>query len=418
MTEAPAAIEHPAARAEVEFLVRFMRAAHEAGYPTADLEERVLDLGSRLGVASVQVSATPTLVELSVGSLAAQQTFALRVRPTTVDLDAIDRLDDLAEHVLDQGFDPATALSALTDITSKRRDRPWPVMLGAYSLSGAALTPVLGGGWREGIAGAVVGAFAGAVALPATRAARTEPLVGPLAAIAASLGAAAVAQLGLQASPDVVTLAAIVTFLPGMTLTIGMRELATEHLQSGVANTASALVQLVGVVFGVAIGNSVATTWFGHTPTPAPDTAFTGVHVVAAGAAGLAFTATLRAPLRTAPLMSAAAVLALVANAVGAGIFGAEAGVFIAALVVGVTGGLSGFVLRRSPLVFIVPGILMLVPGSVGFHSVLQLVSGETANGVEAGVNMFVTAMSIAYGLMISSVILPHRLTKFTRGDL
>lgn len=116
--------------------------------------------------------------------------------------------------------------------------------------------------------------------------------------------------------------------------------------------------------------------------------------------------------------MSAAAVLALVANAVGAGIFGAEAGVFIAALVVGVTGGLSGFVLRRSPLVFIVPGILMLVPGSVGFHSVLQLVSGETANGVEAGVNMFVTAMSIAYGLMISSVILPHRLTKFTRGDL
>ncbi len=58
-------------------------------------------------------------------------------------------------------------------------------------------------------------------------------------------------------------LAALVTFLPGMRLTIGMRELATEHLQSGVANTASALVQLFGLVFGVGIGRSIATSWFG-----------------------------------------------------------------------------------------------------------------------------------------------------------
>ena len=88
-------------------------------------------------------------------------------------------------------------------------------------------------------------------------------MLAPLAAVAASFCAAVIAELGLKASPDIVTLAALVTLLPGMALTIGVRELATEHLQSGVANTAMALVQLLGLVFGVGVGRSIAASWFG-----------------------------------------------------------------------------------------------------------------------------------------------------------
>lgn len=58
----------------VEFLILFARTGHEAGYPTADLEDRVMTLGRSLEVEGVQVSATPTLVELSLGSLPQQQT--------------------------------------------------------------------------------------------------------------------------------------------------------------------------------------------------------------------------------------------------------------------------------------------------------------------------------------------------------
>ena len=88
--------------------------------------------------------------------------------------------------------------------------------------------------------------------------------------------------LGLDASADVITVAALVTLLPGMTLTIGMRELSTQHLQSGVANTASALVQLFGLAFGVAIGHSIATNWLGGTSGPAPTPASLGIQLAAA----------------------------------------------------------------------------------------------------------------------------------------
>jgi uncharacterized membrane protein YjjB (DUF3815 family) len=235
-------------------------------------------------------------------------------------------------------------------------------------------------------------------------------MVAPVAAVAASFSAALLVELGVHLSADLVTLAALVTLLPGMTLTIGMRELSTEHLQSGVANTASALVQLFGLAFGVAVGRSIATSWFGAPSGPVPDPASIAVQLGAAFLAAVAFTVTLRARSRDVLVMGAATCLALGANEVAAAIFGDEAAVFVAAVVVGVAGGLAGMLLRRSPLVFVVPGVLMLVPGSAGFSSVLLLLTDQAVSGITAGFDTFVAALSIAYGLMVSTVLLPRRL--------
>jgi uncharacterized membrane protein YjjP (DUF1212 family) len=411
-TEAAPTQPEVADKTAVEFLLTFARIGHRAGYPTADLEERVESLAAALTLEGAEVSATPTLIELSLGSLPRRRSYSLRVRPTTVDLDAIARLDDLVQDVLDERLAVREALERLSEIAARPLKRPWFVQLAAYALAGAAVTPVLGGGWRELVAGGVVGLLVGVIALFARRTARAEPMVAPLAAVVASFSAGVLAQLGLDAAPDVVTLAALVTFLPGMALTIGVRELASEHLQSGVSNTANALVQLLGLVFGVGVGRSVAVSWFGVPDQRVLHAAFADTHVLAAIAAGLAFTVTLRAPSRAAPVMCAATVLAITVNAAGKALLGGPAGVFVAALAIGAVGGLLAAPLRRSALVFIVPGVLILVPGSAGFSSVLQLLTGQTVSGIDAGFNTFVTAMAIAYGLMVSTVILPRRFTQ------
>jgi len=403
---------HPSNESTVEFLLGFARVAHRAGYPTSDLEELLGSLAAALGLEAAQISATPTLLELSFGSLPHQRSYTLRVRPTAVDLDAIGRLEDLARDAIDGRLTVAAALARLEEIEARPLHRQWYVELAAYALAGAAVAPVLGGSWREIAAGGVVGLLVGVVAGLARRTARAEPMVAPLAALVASFSAAAIVRLGLNASPDTVTLAALITFLPGMSLTIGVRELATEHLQSGVANTASALVQLLGLVFGVGVGRSLATHWFGIVQHNVSRPGFTGAHLVAAVAAGLAFTVTLRAPFKAAPTMCAATLLAVTASAVGRSLFGPEAGTFVAALSIGTVGALLAALLRRPSLVFIVPGVLMLVPGSTGFNSLLQLLTGQTVSGIDAGFNAFVTAMAISYGLLVATVILPPRLIR------
>ena len=140
LTEAGAfrAVEAPASP-ETGLLLRFARAGHGAGYSTAELEERVLALARAVGIADAQISVTPTVIDVSIGVLRPSAT-TLRVRPATVDLDAIARLDELVQDVLDQSLDVVAPSRRFRGRKGRLR-RPWPLLLAAYALAGAALTP-------------------------------------------------------------------------------------------------------------------------------------------------------------------------------------------------------------------------------------------------------------------------------------
>jgi len=398
-------------RDAVEFLVRFARAAHEAGYPTSELESRVRTVGRVVELSPVEVSATPTVIELIVGSIAQQRSFTLRTTPSSVDLDRTSRLDALVAALTDGAMSIEEARSRLEEIERGRLNRPFLVGVLAYGVASSSLAVVLGGGWREAVAAVFVGLAVGLVALVrlgGVRGEQSDVVRAPIAALVASLAAGSIVWAGLDAAPDRVTLAALVVMLPGMTLTIGMRELATNHLLSGLSNTAAALIRLLGLVFGVAAGAALADRLYGDpqlgTLDPFPNAAVLAAAVVS----GLAFVVTLRAPSRDALFTCTAALLAVSASLVTTPVVGDAAGVFVAALAVGLAGSLLARTLRRSPLVFIVPGVLVLVPGSAGFQSASDLLEGRTVRGVDAAIDTLVTALAIVYGLIMATILLPE----------
>ena len=102
-------------------------------------------------------------------------------------------------------------------------------------------------------------------------------------------------------------------------------------------------------------------------------------------------------------------VLALVANEAGAALFGEQAAAFVAALAIGVVGNLAGggSTARHSSSSSLVSSCSC--PEATSYNSVLQLVTDQTITGITAGFDTFVTAISIAYGLMLSTVVLPRR---------
>jgi uncharacterized membrane protein YjjB (DUF3815 family) len=176
----------------------------------------------------------------------------------------------------------------------------------------------------------------------------------------------------------------------------------------------NALVQLVGIVFGVAVGRSLVTSWLGPIPLNTPDPSPHGVDIAAAALVGLAFVVTLRAPARDAIWTCSSAVLAIVVNLAATSVLGEIAGVFLAALVVGLAGNAVARHFRRSPLVFIVPGLLMLIPGSIGYSSAVNLLAGRIVTGIDTAFDTFVTLLAIAYGLLASTLILPDQPAKGT----
>jgi uncharacterized membrane protein YjjB (DUF3815 family) len=62
-------------------------------------------------------------------------------------------------------------------------------------------------------------------------------------------------------------------------------------------------------------------------------------------------------------------------------------------------------------LLTIVPGVLVLVPGSVSFHSLEALWSAQAVEGLRAAGSAMFMSIAIATGLMLASSVMPSRRT-------
>jgi uncharacterized membrane protein YjjB (DUF3815 family) len=55
------------------------------------------------------------------------------------------------------------------------------------------------------------------------------------------------------------------------------------------------------------------------------------------------------------------------------------------------------------------PGMLILVPGSLGYRSLSALLEQQTVQGVQFGFTMVLIAVSLVGGLLVSNAIIPPK---------
>ena len=89
----------------------------------------------------------------------------------------------------------------------------------------------------------------------------------------------------------------------------------------------------------------------------------------------------------------------------GTQLLDAELGVFFGALAVGLLGKTQSIIRRVPATVTIVPGILLLVPGSMGFGSFQALLAEQTTEGVSTAFSMFLVASSLVAGLLVAHAL-------------
>jgi uncharacterized membrane protein YjjB (DUF3815 family) len=277
-----------------------------------------------------------------------------------------------------------------------------------FGLSSAVAAVFFGGGLREVLASYVVGLGVGAVAWASGRWSSgisvAEPAGAALAAVTAALLAARIGPI----SAVRVTLAGVITLLPGLSLTTALNELTARHLASGSGRLAGAAVQLLGIAFGVGLGTRAARLFpplIAPPPVVWPPLALAAAVVVA----GLAFSVLLQARPRDLGWIVIASAVAFSGARLGASFLGPELGAFGGALLVGLCGNGFARAFDRPSAVLLVPGLLVLVPGSIGFRSVSSMLENDVVTGVEAAFKMVLVATALVGGIVMSSLVLPPK---------
>lgn len=389
------------------FLARLGRALHAQGTPSDRLEGSLEHCAARLGVRA-QFFSTPTSLFMGFESAGGQRTQLVRVRPGDVNLGRLADLESLLESVATGELTPRQGIAAVERIeAAPPRFGPVATSL-SFGLASSTAALFFGGGAMELALAFVLSGITGAVLATWGRRPAAAPVLETLAALGVTATAFAATRAGWLPSPEVTVLAALIVLVPGLTLTVAINELATRHWVSGSARLAGAGTTFLALGLGVALGRAAI-----DAPVPAevvPSGAFPAWAVwVALPIASLAFTVLFQARRRDAPVIVLAGALGFLGSRVGADVFGPELGVFVGALVVGITGNLWARWRSRPASVPQVPGIMLLVPGSIGFRSVTSFLGDDALSGVEGGFRMALMAIALVGGLLMAGALVPTR---------
>jgi len=385
------------------------RAFHRHGFSASRVEEVMVRLAERLGLPLAQIFSTPTSIMAAFGPLGSQRSHLLRVEPGSVNLTQVSQLDRLAVAVLQGELAPIDGIARLREIEEHPSGYGRVATVGSFVAASGAVSVFLGGGWAELIVATVIGLATGLLALYAGPRPRVQRVFEPLVALMASAVAGVVARLWLPHSVYVSTLAGLIVLIPGFPLTVAVRELSTQHLASGTARFASATATFLGIGFGVALGDRLVALMLGERADLAAQPYPLWALPVAVAVAGLAFAVILQAERRDTVRIVVIGLVAVAAGRLGARFLGLELGAFMGALAVGVLGNLFSRLRNRPSLILIVPGILMLVPGTIGFRSISALLEAQVETGVNTLFRMLLTAVAIASGLLIADLVSPTR---------
>ncbi|MFK8031768.1 MAG: threonine/serine exporter ThrE family protein [Gammaproteobacteria bacterium] len=390
------------------FVLSLMQALHLFGTPSHRLEQAMAGIARDLDM-QLQILATPTSVTAAIGPLENQRTYLLRVEPSEANLEKLGDLQSIMQQVSRGTISHLDARDRIDEIVARAPRYRSIVKVMAYAIVGACVAVLFNGNLLDALVSSLLGGFIGVFTVLAAERQRLEMLIPTLSAAVAAMGARFVAELLPDTHPIIVTIAALIVLVPGLSLTMGVNELAHRHLVSGTARMMGALVVLLQLALGAAGGWAIVDFYFDPfvaTVSAAPPWWWVCLAIVAVAAA---FTVLFQARVQDYWVVLLGGSLAFLASRFGTEMFGPEFGAALGAWSMGCIANILARLRDKPALTTILPGIILLVPGAMGFKSIQAMLHNEVVMGLEAAMTMFTVSIALVIGLFLSNLTISPR---------
>jgi uncharacterized membrane protein YjjP (DUF1212 family) len=414
---APVLISQATYEARAAFVAELAKRLHRYGTTAHRIEGAVAGVASRLGL-ECEVWSNPTGIILSFADPVRGQQFGftrvIRLEPGEQNLGQLAATDAIAGEVIDGRLAPIDGHAALMALDRAPGSHAVPLTVLSFGLSAAAVAGLIGGGTPTIAVSGGIGMVIGCLSILSAGRVQLAEALDAIAAIVATLLAAAVATYLVPVSVKTVILASLIVLMPGLALTNAVAELASQQLVSGTARFAGALMTLLKLTFGTVAGMQIVQV-LGWVPVEAPLQASPPlVEFTALLVAAYAFAVLFKAARRDYPLVMLAVALGYVltrlgGEGLGLNTGGFPGGAFVASIGVAAFGNAYGRWANRPATLIRVPGIILLVPGSVGFRSLSLVMERDVFLGLDTAFSLVTALIAIVAGLLFGNLLVPTR---------
>ncbi len=391
----------------IKFIVQFGRGMHSVGAPAHSLEAAMNALCERLGLKGSFVS-IPTAIFCSFRFLDDEVTRIARVEPSGINLGRLTKVDQVAQDVIRNKLSVDEGSQRLEEIFNSSEKFPSWVTILCFSLTSGGMLTLFGGSWGDLLAALIVGALIGLLSLP-KQVGVVSQLYEALMALVATLFATLLAKVSPDINVSVVILASLIIFIPGLNITISIAEIATQNLTSGTSRLVGGFMVLLKLAFGVFVGSKLAALISVHGLAYTFAAIPSWVMIITVPVTAAMSTVVFKAEWREAKWITLAGVFGYALSKVGTFHFGPEMGLFLGGMGVGAGANVFARTRLRPSSIFQFPGLILLVPGSMGYRGLSYLYDRDVVLGLDTAFSTLTLAFSLVVGVFVGNILVKPR---------
>jgi uncharacterized membrane protein YjjP (DUF1212 family) len=394
---------------KVKFLILTAKALHRYGASTDRIEAALYLISEKLNIKADYFS-LPTSFTASFklygedGEPDEEYTRMLRLDPGKINLEKLYLADKIVDDVIDEVVSIRGGISALKAIIEKEPLHPdWLFNISLWVLaSGVAI--ILGGNYYDalisGVIGLLIGLFTSEVKIE-----RIDTVYEAFIAFIISFCTFMSASYIEGLNPHIIILSSLIYYVPGLSLTMAIGEVASQNLTAGTARFMGALVILMKLGFGAFLGTFVAKKYFFALPGMEMQSPLWLI-IMATFMICLSFVVTFQARWKDAFIMLFAGASTFWLNRYFRLSLDQIGAVLLAGMYIGSASNLYARVFKNPSMIFSLPAIILLVPGSIGFKGLEFLFSHNTIEGINTLFNTFIIGIALVAGNYFGNILI------------
>ncbi len=405
--------DDPAYDEACRFIIKLGTAIHGYGPSAARLESYLNRVTDALGYHGVFRS-TPSEITFAFWQRAElwQRTHIAPVPVGGYNMAKLAYVGELVDKLVSGDLSPGEATKRLDEIDNM--PSPWGVLTYALSfiLVGLGFAGLIQGNlWDVGVSGLLSLCVYVLVVMADKVGGRFADALPFVSAYFAGLCAAGIKLFLPEINHTVVTLSAIVILIPGFAVSAGIIEIVENHVVAGSARLMGGLVYLVKQFTGAWLGiATVGILWASE--NGASGSSATGEEIwiyIALLFLGLCFA--YQTLLRDFVWVLISCAFSYGGVIISSTLLSADLGTLFGAMVAGMFANIWARTTGRPTSIVLIPAITVLVSGSIGFRGLIVAATGQTDQGVDQFMQMFIVALAISAGLLVSNTILRPKIT-------
>jgi len=395
-----------------KFVIRLGSLAHQYGTQSKRLDTFLVEVVRKLGYNGIFKS---TPIEISFTFMKSDdlwhKNYLVTFQGGGFNLAKMAKLDMLVSKVIKGNISLDNAIEMLERIDKLKQPYNNTLVAFGYAIAGAGYAGYLQCGIIDIILSAVLSIIVFWIVMKSSKFSERFELATPVLCTFVTGAIAALFSVpfpGIQVY--IITLASVIYLIPGFSISNGVIELTYKYVVSGLTNIVNGLFYLVLLFCGAWVGISMIRALFPITHIPETHLAtiwiWPSIMVLVVGLCII-----FQTPPRDFIWAILACLITCVGIILGIHMGSVNLGNFLGTVLGVIFSNIWSSRTNRAASIVLLPTIVLLVSGSIGFRGFVSFTSGYTELGQHQFTHMFVVAATIAMGLILGNSLSKEKTT-------